>query len=362
METRKLLSEGKEFVCCGKNYFWKRLRVLFCRFEQGKSVFAAKLYERRGRWTRPFSHLGFATLVGLGIVLAPVVAENLPEGFLSGQALAPTVLSAVDIDNPETATFASEKPRGEVMDYTVIEGDTISGIAQKFSISIDTIRWANNLQSISSIKPGQNLKILPVTGVSHKVARGETVYSIAKHYSSDPQGIVDYPFNAFKNDETFELAAGQMLIVPDGIMPKVIPWAPSAYIARKTPDAGTVVASGVFVWPAGGTISQRYSWYHHGVDIANAAGPDIVAADAGRIVVAGWPDNSGYGNRVMIDHGNGLVTIYGHLAKIYVASGQTVNRGNRIGQMGTTGRSTGIHLHFEVRRNGASVDPMSILK
>src|SRR5690606_11476883 len=97
-------------------------------------------------------------------------------------------------------------------------------------------------------------------------------------------------------------------------------------------------------------ISQGFRFYHQAIDIANKAGGAILAADAGTVTVAGWPDNYGYGNRVMIDHGNGMVTLYAHMSRIRVVVGQTVNRGDIIGDMGSTGRSTGTHLHFEVRQ------------
>jgi len=151
---------------------------------------------------------------------------------------------------------------------------------------------------------------LPVTGVSHKVQKGDTVYSIAKKYGADAQAIADFPFNTFSNDETFELAIGQTIIVPDGEKIAV-----SSNIASRakqiTPNAGTVVASGQFVWPSAGTISQRFSWYHPGVDIANRGLPPVLAADSGKVIASGW-DGTGYGNMVLIDHGNGYKTRYGH--------------------------------------------------
>jgi len=361
--VRIFLSDFRDFLVAWRHFLTVRSRRTFYSFEKGKSWFAEKLYARRGRLARPFSHFGMASLVALGIVLAPVLAKNFPGINQEEEGRGgPLVLSAFDIDKLDTATTISEKPRAEIMEYEVRPGDTISGIASKFGISLDTLRWANDLSSIEAIKPGQILKILPVTGVAHKVKRGETIYSIAKHYSTEAQGIVDFPFNSFANDETFELAVGQILVVPDGVMPKVQPWAPGAYVAQKTPDAGTVSATGQFIWPTAGTLAQLFRWYHKGIDISNKSAPAILAADAGKVVVAGWPDNIGYGNRVVIDHGNGFQTLYGHLAKIYVVAGQTVKRGDQIGQMGTTGRSTGVHLHFEIRQNGAAVDPLAYLK
>jgi murein DD-endopeptidase MepM/ murein hydrolase activator NlpD len=157
-----------------------------------------------------------------------------------------------------------------------------------------------------------------------------------------------------------ELAIGQTIIVPDGVIPQAKQVSPR--IRQITPNAGTVVASGQFVWPTSGTITQRFVWYHRGLDIANRAAPNILAAESGTVVVAGWPDGYGYGNRVIIDHGNGYKTLYGHLSSVYVVPGQTVNRGNAIGKMGSTGRSTGVHLHFEVIRNGVYLNPLSVLQ
>ena len=252
--------------------------------------------------------------------------------------------------------------RDSVLNYEVKPGDTVSKIAADQGIDSDTIRWANNLSSVDNIKPGQILKILPVSGVLHKVARGETIFSIAKKYSTGSQGIVDYPFNTFVDDETFSLAVGQELIVPDGQIPNIQPGSSLRYVAQTTPNAGVVSATGNFVWPISGVITQRFAWYHRGADIATGFGTPVLAADAGRIIVAGWPDNGGYGNRVMIDHGNGYVTLYGHLSSISVSVGQTVRRGDRVGLEGSTGRSTGPHLHFEVRKNGVPQNPFEYLK
>ena len=109
-------------------------------------------------------------------------------------------------------------------------------------------------------------------------------------------------------------------------------------------------------------LLTNFYWYHKGIDIANKAAPDVLAADSGKVVIAGWPDGYGYGNRVLIDHGNGYRTLYAHLSRIYVIPGQTVTRGSAIGKMGSTGRSTGVHLHFEVIKGGSYLSPLSMLK
>ena len=352
-----LYQEFLEFLKSFFLYIRKRFYQLFSHFENFKCWLAGLLYKQRGRWARPFEHFSYAGLVILAILLAPVIAQSYTERT-HGLGSIPLVLGVTT----EATTSISEKPRGEIITYRVQPGDTVSNIAQKFGISTDTIRWANDLESIKSIKAGQELKILPLTGIAHKVQRGETVWSIAKKYSVGSQGIVDFPFNTFVNDENFTLAVGQILIVPDGVMLDVKPWQPSVYIAQETPDAGTVTAVGSFVWPASGRITQRYYWYHKAIDIANKSAPGILAADSGKVVSAGWPSGWGYGNYVVIDHGNGFQTLYAHFSKIYVKAGQTVNRGDVIGKMGATGRATGIHLHFEIIKNGVKVDPLSYLK
>jgi murein DD-endopeptidase MepM/ murein hydrolase activator NlpD len=359
----ELAKDIKFFLRDFRKFLYKTLHLSFIRFEAGKGFFVTALYRQRGKLARRFMHTGMASLAALGVMIAPMIAEEFPGRSVNPWEV-PTstaVLSATS-ENPNTQTIVSEKMRDKVIEYTVQEGDTVSTIAEKFGISEDTIRWQNDLQSKNSIKVGQVLEILPTTGISHKVQKGDTVYSIAKKYDTSAQTIVDYPYNTFTNDETFALAVGQVVVVPDGVMPSVTLWSPTARVRQVTPDAGTVVASGSFVWPASGRITQRYSWFHPAIDIANNAAPSILAADAGTVMIAGWPDGYGYGNRVLIDHGNGYKTLYGHLSRIYVVPGQTVSRGAAIGKMGSTGRSTGIHLHFEVYSNGVRLNPLVVLK
>lgn len=362
--TEKVVSfalDLKRFLIELSGYVITNLHLTFLRFEAGKGVFATALYRQRGKHVRRFIHSGMATLAALGVMIAPVIADEFPGRNANPWEIpSPSSVLSASTQDPETTTLVSDKIRDKIIQYSVKQGDTVSSIAEKFGVSVDTIRWQNSLPSKNSIKVGQVLEILPVTGVSHKVQKGDTVYSLAKKYDSAPQAIVDFPYNTFVNDETFELAIGQAIIVPEGVKPAEVPTAPR--VRQLTPDAGTVVASGEFVWPVGGTISQNFAWYHKGIDIANKAAPDILAADSGTVLTAGWPDGYGYGNRVLIDHGNGYKTIYGHLSRVYVSVGQTVGRGSAIGKMGSTGRSTGVHLHFEVIRNGVYLNPLSVLR
>lgn len=340
------------------NFILKSLHISFLRFEERKGLMVTALYRKRGKLSRSLSHSGMVAIAALGAMMAPLIAQEFPGKNINpwNITIAPVVLSA-STDDPAIDTQISSKVRDSIIDYKVQEGDTVASIATKFGISSATIRWQNNFTG-DKIKIGQNLKILPVTGIAHTVSKGDTVYSIAKKYDANTQAIIDFPFNTFTDDETFELAIGQTVIVPDGVMP-------AATVAPRTrqmtPNAGTVTASGQFVWPSYGTITQRFSWYHPGLDIANSTGTSNVAADSGSVIYAGW-DGTGYGNMVLIDHGNGYRTRYGHLSQISVISGQTVGRGQLIGKMGSTGRSTGPHTHFEIYLNGVRVNPLNYLK
>lgn len=350
--------EIKTFFFELTNFIFKSLHISFLKIEERKGIVVTALYRKRGKLSRTLSHSGMAAIAAFGVMMAPLIAEEFPSKNINPWEIsaASSVLSA-STDDPGIDTQISSKVRDSIIEYGVQEGDTVASIANKFGVSEDTIRWENNL-SKDKIKVGQNLKILPVTGIAHTVSKGDTVYSIAKKYDSEAQAIVDFPFNTFADDETFELAIGQTIIVPEGVMPTATA---TPRVRQMTPNAGTVVASGQFVWPAQGSITQRFSWYHPGIDIANNTSPLIVAADSGRVTYAGW-DSSGYGNMVLIDHGNGYITRYGHMSQIMVISGQTVGRGQSVGRMGTTGHSTGIHLHFEIYQNGVRVNPLGFLR
>lgn len=358
-EILTFTEEFKQFLRELGFYLTKKLHFSFLRFEEGKGVFVTALYKQRGKHAKTLIHTGMAVLSGVGMMIAPVIAQEFP-----GRSVNPwdikqnqEVLSATN-ESTSFDTLVSEKTRDSIEKYITQEGDTVSSIAQKFGVDTDTIKWQNNLTG-DRIKVGQTLQILPVTGIAHKVGKGDTVYSIAKKYDSSAQAIADFPFNAFTNDETFELAIGQTIIVPEGVKPAEVQMAPR--IRQITPDAGSVVASGSFVWPTAGTISQNYAWYHPGTDIANRASPNIVAADSGTITYTGCL-TYGYGCHVIINHGNGYTTLYAHLSQIFVSSGQSVGRGSAIGKMGSTGRSTGTHLHFEIVKNGVKLNPLTILR
>ena len=350
-----------------RQYFFIRLSRGFFHFENGKDNLVGRLIKERGKYVRPFIHSGVIGLVFLGITLGPRIiknsAFNIQNSELENNGIGGAVLgvAAYNQDAVSAFTQVSDKPPAEVREYTIAAGDTVGQIANKFDVSEDTIYWENNITPKTLLKPGEKLMILPVTGVRHTVSRGETVQSIAKKYDSSAQAVVDWPYNTFVNDETFELAVGQTLIVPDGVKPDEVQVSPRSSIARLTPDAGSITASGSWVWPAAGNITQGFAWYHKGLDIANKAGPVVVAADSGRVIAVN-PGRFGYGNHVIIDHGNGFQTLYAHLSGFRVEAGQNIAKGAGVGVMGSTGRSTGTHLHFEIRQNGEALPPLNFLK
>lgn len=328
-----------------------------------KGTLTKLMYRQRGRFSQGFINASLAGMVLVVLTFSGKLEEIISKSRSSNENQAGNYYLLAAEAAMDAGTLVSNLQKGEVTEYRVETGDTVSSIAQKFGVSIDTILWENNLKSADSIKEKQILKILPVTGLKYKVTRGETIYSIAKKLQVDPQNIIDYPFNSFANDETFTLLAGQELMVPEGIKPKEVVVDRNRYVARTVAPIPGVVGEGNFMWPTSGRISQRFYWYHPAVDIANAGGPDVVAAQGGTVVTAGW-NGGGYGNYVIIDHGNGFRTLYGHMAtgSLSVGAGQKVTQGQKLGKMGSTGRSTGTHLHFEVIGPGGRLDPLGVLK
>jgi len=340
--------------------------------------------KRRGQLSRPTVHLGMAGIVA-GVLVGGSLVGNTSEQnsqFPEVDAATPQQIPETELasfigsslNDMSTETIISEKPRAEIIEHTVEGGETLSQIAEEYGIDTNTIKSANDMEDKDSIKPGHKLKILPVVGVAHQVQRGDTVFSIAKKYDTNPQGIVDFPFNDI--GENLGLRIGQVVIVPDGTPPEK-PRATKAPVkvvegptnSAKPNDKPTQQSdgksTGSFVWPVRGLITQGFRSYHPGVDIAGSSGDAVVAADGGEVIISGWVDNTGYGNRIMIKHANGTVTLYAHLAanSNKVKSGDKVSKGQVIGLRGSTGRSTGPHLHFEVRRPGASnANPMNYLK
>lgn len=233
---------------------------------------------------------------------------------------------------------------GEISVYTVREADTLSQIAEMYGVTANTIMWANDIQKASSVQPGDTLVILPIAGVQHTIKDGETLAGIVKKYDADLKEVLDY--NDLEEDAT--LVAGNQLMIPGGTIETT-----GAY-SRPSPTGSTGSASSLgFSHPVPGAVRTQGIHGYNGVDYGAAVGTPIRAAAAGEVIVSksgGW--NGGYGNYIVIRHGNGTQTLYAHLSANYVAAGEYVASGQTIGAMGNTGRSTGTHLHFEVR--GAS--------
>lgn len=340
-------------------YAMRKLRVFGRWFETNKDVLVDILMARRGGYQRPFLHVSVSLLAVTAVIAAPVLANSYPvgvKGALADFTPPSAVVTSLDLTEYGVQTQVSEKPRDQIITYSIQSGDTLSTVAQKFGVSVDTIKWQNDIKR-DNLSIGQELKIPPVTGLVHKVSEGETIYSIAKKYKTEPQKIVNFPFNDFTDLNTFALSVGQTLVVPDGVQLQAAP------VLRPSYSSGQMAAggSGQFSWPAGGAITQYPIWYHMAFDIANPGQPPITAAGEGTVILVEY-FNYGYGRHTIVDHGGGLSTLYGHMTEIYVKAGDKVSRGQVIGKMGSTGRSTGTHLHFEVRKNGTPVNPASFLK
>ncbi len=367
LDNDPLHKEFGNFLKALSLYFIFRLTKTGLNFEEIKDFIVDLLLLKRGAHTSLFVHgsilaLALIVLIGGGIISPNSVVSGSYPGVDANPMVAAnseTVSAGVISSSVTPITIISDKPRDKVIEYEVKQGDTISKIAQEYAVSEETILWENGLSKNSRIKEGQELKILPVSGVLHKVEGGDTIYSIAKNYRANAQAILDFPFNDV--GDNFTLSTGQSLIIPDGAPPEKAKPAPTQYLAKTDAPTGPVSASGQFAWPASGEMAQYFSWYHPALDISNLGGGPIRASDSGRVTMAGWPDASGYGNRVLIDHGNGYTTLYAHMSAIYVGVGQSVGKGEVLGMMGSTGRSTGTHVHLEIRQNGAALNPLGLL-
>ncbi|MBI2038161.1 MAG: peptidoglycan DD-metalloendopeptidase family protein [Candidatus Magasanikbacteria bacterium] len=292
-----------------------------------------------------FTHSGFET-VELGTVVA------------GGTALSkPTILSGATVSGG----------RDRIIEYIVQSGDSLGSIAGKFQISVNTILWENNLSIRSYLQPGDKLRILPINGVIHAVKRGDTLKKIAAAYSATVEDIVKY--NKLKTDGS-DLVIGEKILIPNGVKVAVrVPVSPSravSQIAKPAASRQIPTVSG-YVWPtAVRLITQYFTWKHHGLDIAGGSlSTPNYAAKAGVVEKSqcGW--NSGYGCVIIIDHGGGIKTLYGHNSRLLVSAGDRVETGQTIGLMGNTGNvrgRTGIHIHFEVWVNGVRTNPFRFVK
>ncbi len=282
-------------------------------------------------------------------------------------------------------TTLPTRPRFDISEYTVESGDTIFGIAQKFDLKPETLLFGNYdilADNAESLRPGQKLRILPVDGVYYQWHAGDGLNGVAKFYGVSPEVIIDWPGNHLNKDSIGDPAApnikaGTGIVIPGGHR-DFVSWSAPA-ISRKDPAVAKIlgpgacgpvndgpIGTGKFIWP---TVLKYLSGFdylpsinHYGIDIAAALGAPVFAVDSGVVVYAGW-NNWGYGNMIVVDHGNGWQSLYAHLSSLNVGCGSFVNQGNTIAAAGSTGNSSGPHLHFELRSNNYDrVNPNDFLQ
>lgn len=255
--------------------------------------------------------------------------------------------NALSADSDQGVGFvdAGKSGTGQISVYVVHKGDTLPMVAKMFEVSANTIKWANDLKG-NTISEGQELVILPISGVKHTVKKGDTIKSIATKYKADLDEIVD--FNDVSVDSA--LAVGTVVIVPDGEVVTVT--TPTITKAKGVINKLTGIKSyaGYYMRPLNGGTKTQGIHGHNGVDLANSVGTPIMASAAGTVLISKSSGfNGGYGLYVVVSHPNGTQTVYGHLNSVNVSVGQSVSQGQVIGGLGNSGKSTGAHLHFEIR-------------
>lgn len=273
-------------------------------------------------------------------------------------------------------TTIPDRPAVKVSQYTVEQGDSVFEIASKFNIKPETLLWANYSQlndNPDMISIGMELSVPPVDGVYYEWQSGDTVESVAGRFDAKLDDVLSWAGNNFDlTDPTLE--PGTWIMVPGGhreFRQWIIPVIPrgAAGVSKAVYGAGAcegsyegAYGSGTFIWPAGNHVLSGNDYWsgHLGIDVAAGEGAPIYASDSGVVVFSGWA-TGGYGNMVMIDHGNGYQTVYAHMSNATAGCGRSVSQGSIIGYSGSTGNSTGAHLHFEVRYMGGFVSPWYVL-
>jgi murein DD-endopeptidase MepM/ murein hydrolase activator NlpD len=378
------LIDFAEYIVSRARVFWVLTSIIFemiyKQFDAVKDNVVKRMFWGRGSFLKYISQTGviiIAFILGISYVYRAPAITNANEGELDYISVAENDLMVMNATLNTLVPKDREKRGTEI--YIVMNGDTLGGIASKFDVTVETVKWANSLSS-DIVKPGQELEIPPTDGVLVTVKKGDTLASLTKKYEGNEQSVADFNWL----DYPFTLVEGQELFIPDGKMPEpakpVYAATPKTYVSGSySVSTTTAVADpnvGKFLsWPVAGGSARITQYYkgslHRGIDIADSSLPSLVAAAGGTVIFAGctgycpplgstW-GGSGYAWAVEIDHGNGYSTFYAHMKNIYVRSGQAVSGGQAIGQMGSTGRSTGPHVHFELRRGtsyGTQINPL----
>jgi murein DD-endopeptidase MepM/ murein hydrolase activator NlpD len=248
--------------------------------------------------------------------------------------------SFISPDNQKILDGSRTIDDDQISVYVVRTGDTLPAIAKMFGVSVNTIRWGNDLKS-DKLVPGETLVILPISGIQHVVKSGETLQGITKQHKGDLNEVLQY------NNLTLDakLSIGDVIIIPDGEATVVVTTKKPTITTTKS----TATYSGYYMRPIVGGIKTQGVHGHNGVDLASVFGANIFASASGEVIIArtGW--NGGYGTYVVIKHVNGTQTLYAHMSSLAVKAGDKVSQGQIIGKMGSTGKSTGVHVHFEIR-------------
>ncbi|MDP9249390.1 MAG: M23 family metallopeptidase [bacterium] len=276
-------------------------------------------------------------------------AGNLNGTIVDDSALLAAVTPSSGNATGGTGVDFSETSPDDISVYVVRRGDSITQIAEMFEVSVNTILWGNDLKKGEKLKEGDTLFILPVSGVQHTVAKGETLASIAKKYKVDMEIITG--FNGLEKGAV--LAVGDALVIPDAEMPN-----DAAKPSSGKPGSGSsgsskwADAKGYFIHPVP-QMKRRSQGPHgpggRGIDMAAPTGTPIVAAASGTVILSRGGYSGGYGEMIIVQHSNGTKTLYAHMSKRVATTGAKVSQGETIGYVGSTGRSTGPHLHFEVQ-------------
>lgn len=259
----------------------------------------------------------------------------------------------------ETAPVAPASATPAIITHTVATGDTLWDIAAKYNTDVESIMSLNSLTRSSSLKIGQSLRILTIKGAVHQVKSGDSIDRLAAVYGVKADVIV----SANNLPDAAKLAIGQELIIPGGKTTTVATTSRGGTTRPTTPTTPTTSTKS-YSWPVRGVLTSgfgsRWGKLHAGIDIGVPTGTAVKAARAGTVTLAGWYGNYGYA--VIIDHGGGATTLYGHNSQLLAKVGDKVEVGDVIARSGSTGKSTGPHVHFEVRLNGKAVNPLGQLK